>query len=262
MNEFTKVHKLALEYQNGNKEVLADILEYYNETMDNYVKLLKYGELDFDDTICCRIVIKYSSKSIKYKKSHSGMAIMLDIAKELSTLFEMYDEDDIRNDFVLAIISKCNNFKVTSDDSLFTSYVYNTLHYDLFRALCTYRRGYNNIYSIKENELDYSTDDYFEKILNNTEKINMIQNSNSIITVNQNNNAYSDLFLDSFNWLEGITCSDAFSTLNGLERKILVMYYYHGMNDEQIAKEFGYCRQAINKKRASALSKLNDKVIQ
>ena len=57
-------------------------------------------------------------------------------------------------------------------------------------------------------------------------------------------------------WVNGETCSDMFSILNQLERKIIVKYYAEEYNDKQISDYLGLHINTVNQKRRQAVHKL------
>ena len=57
-------------------------------------------------------------------------------------------------------------------------------------------------------------------------------------------------------WISGTNCSDIFSDLNPLERKILIKYYMEDYNDRQIGEALGLHINTVNQKRRQAVSKL------
>ena len=70
----------------------------------------------------------------------------------------------------------------------------------------------------------------------------------------------NNLGIPDLSWLQGKTCSDIFSSMDILERKILVKYYLEDCNDKAISTSLGLPISQVSQKRKSALAKLTDKL--
>ena len=62
--------------------------------------------------------------------------------------------------------------------------------------------------------------------------------------------------MPDLSWINGTNCSDIFSMLSPLERKMLIKYYLEDYNDRQIAEEFGMHINTVNQKRRKAVLRL------
>ena len=66
----------------------------------------------------------------------------------------------------------------------------------------------------------------------------------------------------SRSWIMGVTCSEEFTDLTAFERSVLVKYYIEDKTVLEIAKETGFKRNSINRKRANAIEKVKNKMAQ
>ena len=74
-------------------------------------------------------------------------------------------------------------------------------------------------------------------------------------------NYYEDLTgIPNTSWIQGQNCSDIFSCLSPLDRKILVKYYLEEWKDGQIAENLGMHINTVNQKRRSAAKVIAEKL--
>jgi DNA-directed RNA polymerase specialized sigma24 family protein len=62
--------------------------------------------------------------------------------------------------------------------------------------------------------------------------------------------------IPDLSWISGQNCSDMFSELSIIDRKILIKYYLEEWNDRQISEEFGIHINTVNQKRRLAVQKV------
>ena len=65
--------------------------------------------------------------------------------------------------------------------------------------------------------------------------------------------------LPYYTWINGQGCSDIFSDLTSIQRKILIKYYLEDWNDKQIAEHTGLHINTVNQKRRVATELIANK---
>lgn len=281
--EYTEIHNLVLEYQNGNNKAIEELLSRFNIFINKFIVLIKDGVL-IDHSSALINFLKFfivneedrrkinvytvskKDENIKiYLKIFSIINNALKIIKKNYAHIEVEDAAQISK---IAFIMMCKNYK--QDKPSFHTYISKNFHYYFFRVLKTESSDY--ILNSCETSFTNVVEDteYFRKanenfIISETDIITTLYlkellNKKYIMTSDEDVNIYEDTFLDE-KWVAGDTCSSVFLVLTPLERSILSLWYIFNYTDTQIGELLHYARPNINKKKMIAKRKLEKNCI-
>lgn len=250
INRYMQTHKnLNTEKKKLKKEsedATIELIDRFYPLFKKYLSIIKTGQINFSD-ISERLFMALfiGDKKLKlalYGKIPLDKEIKSAIYQRFNFIKETYghlETEEIMLDLKMLFIGMMKRYKRTNRS--FCCYVSNAFRYEVFRHIQKFNRNPLNIHyknlqyedctKIKSPDvIDY--DDMEDKIYKNA------------------------LGLPDMTWIQGETCSDAFSSLTPLERKIISKYYLEHMCDRQIADYYGMHVNTCNAKRRKALNKL------
>ena len=250
INEYIKSHPTLEDTKKRLKSKSNDattaLIERFYPLFKKYLSIIKTGQINFSD-ISERLFMALfiGDKKLKlalYGKIPLDKEIKSQIYQRFNFIKETYghlDTEEIMLDLKMLFIVLMKRYKRTNRS--FCCYVSNTYRYEVFRHIQKFNKNPLNIHyknmqyedcaKIKSPDvIDY--DDMEDKIYKNA------------------------LGLPDITWIQGETCSDAFSILTPEERKILSKYYLEHMCDRQIAEFYGLHVNTCNQKRRVAVDKL------
>ena len=223
----------------GNK-----LLEKFTPLLKKYCTLLTTGQIDWDDKemksfVSCFINKKDLRLALKRKKQKSNFRN--EIYQNFNFIKETYgnfSETEILSDLQTLLLTIAKRYKQMNRN--FCSYVYNAYKFEV----CRFIKGF-----IKDPlNIAYKNLEYEDCI--NGDMDNDIENS-------YEDTYYEDLTgIPNSEWILGENCSDIFSNLTPLDRKILIKYYLEEWKDKQIADFFGMHINTVNQRRRSAAKKI------
>lgn len=258
--EWTEIEDLVLKYQaqfkddaDNNtkteaKEAANKLLERFSPFFKKYVTLLKTGQVDWDDTEMKQFISNFIDdielkKALARKKQRAYYRN--EIHQRFNFIIETYGElteEEILLDLQTLLLIIAQRYKQMGKN--FCAYVYNSYRYEVARHIKKYIK---NPLNISYKNLQY------EDCINGTSDFE-IQNS-------YEDNYYEDLTgIPNTAWIQGQNCSDIFSGLSPLDRKILVKYYLEEWKDGQIAEHLGMHINTVNQKRRSAAKVIAEKL--
>ena len=254
--EWDEIEELVLKYQkqyNENietinvgesKEAANILINRFAPLFKKYITLVKYGQIDFDDTEMKQFVWLFMDdyelkKALNRKKQNSEQRS--EIYRKFNFVLETYGqltEEDILSDLYICFLTLCKRYKQTGKN--FCAYLYNVYRHEVARHI---KKFINNPINIQYKNYRY------EDCINGEHDVHI-------------NNAYEDNYYESLTglpdhtWISGQSCADIFSSLSTTQRKILIKYYLEDWNDRQISENTGTHINTINQKRRDALTKL------
>lgn len=233
------------EQENYKSKEAADILlNKFSPLFKSYITLIKYNQIDWqskdqkmfisqfinDRNVKNALLRKKTSSEYKKKIYHAFNFVV--------TTYGSSNEEDILSDLYVCFLTLMKRYKQTGRN--FCAYVANSYHFEVARYI---KKQIENPLSI-----NYKNHKY-EDVVNGNEDVN--------INIIHEDNYYESLTgLPDFTWINGDTCSESFSTLTKLQRKILIKYYLEDFNDRQIGELSNNNIGTINNKRRKALEKL------
>ena len=258
--EWTEIEELVLKYQaqfnedadniikTEAKESANKLLERFSPFFKKYVTLLKTGQVDWDDMEMKQFISNFIDdielkKALARKKQKAHYRN--EIHQKFNFIIETYgelSEEEILLDLQTLLLIIAQRYKQMGKN--FCAYVYNSYRYEVARHIKKYIK---NPLNISYKNLQY------EDCINGTSDFE-IQNS-------YEDNYYEDLTcIPNTSWIQGQNCSDIFSCLSPLDRKILVKYYLEEWKDGQIAENLGMHINTVNQKRRSAAKVIAEKL--
>ncbi len=250
INKYVSTHPTLEETRKQLKQESNDatvmLIDRFYPLFKKYLSIIKTGQINFSD-ISERLLMALFIGDKKLKLALYGK-IPLDketksaIYQRFNFIKETYghlETEEIMLDLKMLFIVLMKRYKRTNRS--FCCYVSNSYRYEVFRHIQKFNKNPLNIHyknmqyedftKIKSPDvIDY--DDIEDKIYKNS------------------------LGLPDLTWIQGETCSDAFSILTPEERKILSKYYLEHMCDRQIAEFYGLHVNTCNQKRRAAVDKL------
>lgn len=227
-------------------------------------------------------------------KKGSGWSVR-NVTQYIFRLYDSYDYGDIYNQLVLALLNMANKYKVITDESdpryrpngTFHIYVQKCFCYEAFRYLkelskdpiifsaesilsieqdcqspspqagVDSQRGNSNPYEAEISLKHDTSQKIIKKKIDEIDREAAIENS-STITLKENDLDLTDESSLNFNWINGVTCGDAFKNLTSMEREILILSYLKNKTDSEIGMLYGCSRFAIMRYRNKAISKIQE----
>lgn len=258
LEEWTEIEELVMAYKKQfedeatasdirkAKDAADKLIVRFNPLFKKYIMLFKTGQIDFKDSDVKTFVGTFIDdprlhRALKRKKSRAEYRS--DIYKKFGFVLETYgqlSEEDILTDLQMLLLVLAKRYKQVGKN--FCAYVHNCFRYEVSRHIKKFIKNPLNI--------TYKNTSY-EDINNGSSDTNFA-------------NVHEDLYYEPSNgipnmtWINGDTCSELFSFLNPLERKIIVKYYAEEFNDKQIADALGLHINTVNQKRRQAITKLAD----
>jgi len=200
----------------------------------------------------------------KYNYSNKVKDLLQQRSKMLADLLVLTESEDLYQESIIGLMKLANRYHDTEKAS-FHTYVDRTFHYEFFRIVKeNIPKNFKVYNSLEILNFDYNDEYNYKPDLNN----DIIETENYINDINNTDTSknfsakvFKSLFSDDYfdiNWINGITPSKFFSTLNFFERKIFKLYYIEGYTDKEIGDELGFSRIVINKRRNEAKNKVKE----
>lgn len=230
------------------------LLEKFQPVFKKYLTVIKTGQINFKNAeqkqfVACFIDDAKLRKALYSRNPVPPKQAQL-IAYKFGFVKETYgtlDEEEILTDLYVIFFILAKRYKRTNRS--FCCYLYNAMKYEVFRHIRNFTKnpaniGYKNV--------------SFEEVTMEGE-IDIGPGSRAGMA------AESDLSMDeegelSSMWITGLSCSELFSDLTPLERKILALYYVDKRNDKQIARQFHMHPNTCNMKRKKMVRELAEKI--
>lgn len=260
LSEWSEIENLVLNYQaqfkpdadEATKFIAKDsaskLLVKFSPLFKKYSTLLKTGQIDWNDLEMKQFISNFIDdielkRALARKKQKANYRN--DIHQRFNFIIETYgelSEEEIILDLQTLLLVIAQRYKQVGKN--FCAYVYNSYRYEVARHIKKYIK---NPLNVTYKNLQY------EDCINGMEDFNIEQS--------YEDNYYEDLTgIPNMSWIQGQNCSDIFSDLSPLERKILVKYYLEEWKDGQIADALGMHINTVNQKRRSAAKTIASKL--
>ena len=254
--EWAQIESLVMEYQKQfeegadpeqmqkSREAAEELIDRFNPLFRKYINLLRSGQIDFNDKETKLFVSSFVSddalkRALRRKKQTAEYRAQ--IYKLFNFVKETYgtlNEDEMMTDLQTILLVMAKRYKQMGKS--FCAYIYNSYRYEVARHI---KKFIKNPLNIPYKSVVY--EDY------------MKTTSDQEVEDSFEDRFYEDTMgMPDMSWIRGISCSDMFSELSPLERKLLVKYYLEDWNDRQISEEFGIHINTVNQKRREAATKV------
>lgn len=213
------------------------LINKFSPLFRKYITLLKYGQIDFDDLEMKQFVSLFIDnyelkKALNRKKQKSEYKA--EIYRLFNFILETYGlltEEELLSDLNMCFLQLCKRYKQVGKN--FCAYVYNTYRFEVARHIKSFIKNPINIhYKLLQ----------YEDCMNN----------NKILDLYEDNYHEDEMGLPDYTWINGQGCSEIFSGLSSIQRKILIKYYLEDWNDRQISEHTGLHINTVNQKRRQA----------
>lgn len=226
------------------QQAITELLENFNPLFKKYLLLIKSSQIDFADKEMKRFVLGFiGDPELKaaLKRDRQSKDFKHQIMSRFNFVKETYgalSEEVIMIDLQMLMLILAKRYKQMGRN--FCAYVYNAYSFEVSRHIKKFIKNPSNIC--------YKKCEYEDLMQTCTEKF---IEDDLIDRAYENNVGIPDS-----SWINGTNCSDTFSDLTPIERKILIKYYLEDYNDRQIGEALGLHINTINQKRRQAVSKL------
>lgn len=231
-----------------SKEAAEELLTRFAPLFKKYVTLLKAGQIDFNDSetksfVSSFINVDYLKKALRGKRQDAEQRS--EIYKIFNFVKETYGSlpiEEITTDLQAIMLMMARRYKQVGKS--FCGYIYNSYKYEVSRSI---KKFVQNPLNIPYKNVLY--EEYCQSC------------EDKEIADQLKENSYEDsMGIPDMSWITGESCSEVFSMLTPIERKILVKYYLEDWNDRQIADAFNIHINTINHRRRDAVEKIADKL--
>lgn len=254
--EWKEIEDLVMQYQqaieNEDKQSAAkpagELLKRFSPLFKKYIVLFRTGQIDFNDKEMKLFVLSFMDdprlqRALRREKQKAEYRS--EIYRKFNFIKETYghlSEEEILTDLQMSFLLIAKRYKPIGKN--FCAYLYNTYHYEIARNVKKFIKNPINIHYKNyeyEDAINGENDMCFEHALEDT--------------------FYEDsMGMPDLSWISGKNCSEVFSDLTPLERKILVKYYLEEWNDRQIAEAFNIHINTVNQKRRAAVALIAKKM--
>lgn len=258
---YEKVHNLALEYKDTRSEKSAEgLIKCFDVYMKSYANYLKGRQKEYSNRGVLLFVKTFMSKKVVF--THSNV-IKKNLYEEhnthenklISNIFKKIEYDEIYNECICALLKLASRYNDTRPS--FHNYVSKVFPYELYRCFSKYTKDIcNNIDPVDDNYISIENVEYknlSENILNELDKQYNVKKNFGL--KHDNYSIYDDKNLNE-NWLNGITSSQIFNTLNYFEKNVIIDRYLNNESDKEIAIKYGMSSTSIWSTRRKAINKI------
>lgn len=228
----------------SSKKAAAVLLDKFSPLFLKYATLITTGQIDWDDTEMKMFILNFIDdsslqKALRRKKQKSEYR--LQIYSKFNFIKETYgalEKEDILIELQGLLLAMAQRYKQVGRN--FCSYVFNCYRYEVVRHIKRFLKDPINI--------TYKNLTYEDCINGETDHS---------IEYSYEDNYYEDMTgIPNSSWVSGENCSEIFSCLTPLDRKILIKYYLEEWKDKQIADHFGMHINTVNQRRRNAAKKI------
>lgn len=295
-SDYQELQRNLILYKEGNQEAITYIVRIFHPFLAKYTRFIKKGDLPYSRYIDTKGVerCKVSSTISKFvslfidKKNNE-----MDKKKKFSTtcykirtLFRKYEYGDIYNELVLALLNMANKYKITQEgdqyhkaNGTFHMYISKCFHWEAYRYLSKLitdplthfelihlcdqfddmdiETGAPEVF-IEDEEANF----LFEEKLETLSRQNNIDNADTLTLKEQEPISSYDIDSLNFNWTNGVTCSELFTTLTPYEREIIILSFIKNKTDIEIGNLYGCHRATINDHKKKAVNKIKERALE
>jgi DNA-directed RNA polymerase specialized sigma24 family protein len=258
--EWREVEDLVLQYQMQfqedadriqqikSKDAAQELLKRFSPLFKKYLLLLKNGQIDFDDDEMksfVKLFIEDNKLKRALRRKKQKAEFRNDIYKRFNFIKETYGavpDDEIVGDLQMIFLIIAKRYKAMGKS--FCAYLYYSYRHEVSRHI---KKFIKNPLNITYKNLEY------EDCINGDD--------DSELDRSYEDNYYEDSTgLPDITWISGQNCSEIFTGLSPIDRKILIKYYLEEWNDRLISEEFGIHINTVNQKRRYAVAKIAEKL--
>lgn len=253
--EWVEIEDLVRQYKHskeqGNRADTAVIalIERFYPLFKKYLIMIKGGSINFQDRETRKFIkcfmIEPVLKSMLANNTVTQVARNA-IYQRFNFVRESYGalpEDEILHDLKYLLMIMLDRYQIMGRS--FCAYVKGSYCYEVFRHIKRFIKDPTNIHYKNIEYEDYMID---------KEAIDYLAAPESHFFENSE-------MLPDISWVIGQTCSDEFSGLTNLQRRILIKFYLEKISDKNIAAGFGMLASQITAIRTDTINEIKSKLI-
>lgn len=255
---YEAAEQMVADYKERKEGAAEQLINAYRGYLLSFLNLINLGELDLRYKPTRKFLMLFVKDPDKRRRiatwtySKTGVKEALKIKAMIVDQFKAYTREEIYHELVCVLLEMANRYE-KQEQSGFHNYMWTSFHYYAYRALqpliadpLVWRMDENVSMGDKFEGADGMGD--FLK----TPTMDLIHDldKESVRTIDEELDSLSD------NWINGLTCSPIFASLNPFERRILKEYYGNHREDGEIANMLTACRATINRRRIAAERKV------
>lgn len=251
--KYSELDELVKRYQSGDNEAAEKIIQAFSGYLIRYLQLIKRGNVDTNNAghrqfIALFVRSKYDRIKIIHGLANSSTRkLIYDTALMISNQFKPYDNEDIMAELTVELLAMAKNYQ-NDRGHFFHTYVSKVFPFRIFKRLSVWINDITNMIARNYERPDIET---FEDEDFSDELIEDLEREDPLLLIPDT----SEGTLDE-NWINGQTCSDRFSKLTPLERRLILLYYQDGYTNKEISEKLGLSVSSICKTKSTAISKL------
>lgn len=248
--QHSHIDSLVKMYQDGDKQAAEELIERFNPYLMKFFNILRKGVIDLSDYdsrkfISLFVINKEVRRVIVYnRQSNNTRHIAYVTTSRVANSFVTTDSEEIYSILVCVLLTLANRFVKKRVN--FAGYVFNAYKFELYRTITPHTTDpltYATTSTISYCDTEYiDNSDFTDDPAVNAEELHIVN---------------EDMDID-YNWIHGLTCSEAFSRLTTFDRVLLKLSYVDGMSDQEISNLTGYHRVSITRKRLAIKKALQD----
>ncbi len=249
--DYEHIDNLVKLYQGGNKDAAEELIVGFEPYLNKYIGLLKYDAVDIRNRDTRSFLSLFvNDKAIRISLARSkfpkqAYKAVHDVAAMLNKTCEGIDEEDLRQELIVVLLTLAKRFKKQGKKKNFCGYVYNTFRYEIARRIMDITRD-PLVFRIHSNIR-------FDDEIYETEEEDTTSSIPGMPVVEDDDDLGN-------NWVLGHTCSEEFLDLTRLERLVLKMSLVDGIEDTIIAQKLGMHRHTIKNKKDKGIEKIRQSV--
>jgi RNA polymerase sigma factor (sigma-70 family) len=290
--DYAELQKNMILYKEGSREATDFIVKAFHRFTTKYARFVHMGHVPYTeyktksgevrhkvDSSISSFVSLYTTKDDK-KLYPSRSTRFSTICHRIRNLFSKYEYGDIYNEMVLALLNMADRYKITKEgdpyhkeNGTFHMYVAKCFHWEAKRRLDVLVSDW-----LAHNECIHLVDDFcdmdlescdapelmvpderamkdFEDMIESTDRSLRIKMSEHLTIKEYGLDEHSTDALN-FNWTNGVTCSELFSSLTPMEREILVLSYIQKKTIIDIADIYNCNKSTITNYKRKAITKI------
>lgn len=234
---YRELEQYVLDYQNGDSEAADKIIRAFEGVIVKFTNLVCRGIIDPADKGLRNFVALFypgssGRKLHEYRFNSTACNELIEKAAFISKLFRDFEYDEIKNELIIIILNLARKYKPKGDGiPRFHIYVSKVFHF----------RAFGNLVKL-------ISDPSFNSKRVSLEMYNFFQDEDIETAISKE--------LDEI-WTSGLT-ADIFANMLPVDRKIIKMYYFDKMSDEEIASFLGYTPTRVARRRRELVKELLD----
>ncbi len=224
----------------NSEKAATELCKRFHSLFNKYLQLLTTGQIPYHDKDVKAFVSAFTGSPELHqalKRRYQNQKSKEAINRSFNFIVESYGSlprEEILMDLQMLFLVVAKRYQQVGRS--FCGYLYNVYRFEVVRHVTKFIK---NPISIPY------------KIVSYNEDVNCLPEDTYEDIYYENENGTPDM-----GWIAGDSCSDIFSELDSMDRRILIKYYLEDWNDRQIADAFCVHINTINQRRRTSVKKI------